>query len=75
MRRCDWDLGSRGCCGRTREGIGDNIFGPWRVPEIRSKLGEVGELPLLSAGPRGRHPGHGGNQRLVVGLDVELAAF
>jgi hypothetical protein len=45
------------------------------VTEVSSELRDVGELSLLAARPRGRNPGHGSDQELMVSLDVELAAL
>ena len=57
------------------ESVGDNIGRTWDVPEVSGVLGDVGQLSLLAARPRRRHPVQGGDEGLVIGPQLKLAAF
>ena len=57
------------------EGIGDDIVFAGSVTDVGGELGDVGKLALLTCVPGRGDAVKGGNEMLVVGEDVETAAF
>ena len=47
----------------------------WDVEEVGGVLSSVGELSLLPARPRRRHPVQGGDERFVVGPELKQPAI
>jgi hypothetical protein len=57
------------------QSVGHNVGRPRYVPDVRGKLGHVGQLSALACCPRARDMCQGIGQRLVVSGDGEVAAL